>query len=797
MQLKILKKDLQRKKSMNVILMIFILLTTMFVAASINNLMVVMNGVDDFIELANLGDYTIITNDSFKKEMNENERALEEFIKNSDYVDDYYYTPSLWVNASDFRTSQGDVMVFSNTLAMTDITATNQIYFNSDNEEIREVKKGEIYLPYDVMEKNSIETGDTVRFVLTNGYEKEFEVQGYFKDAFLGSKMMGNKALLISNEDFNEIADMEYVMRGGCFSVNCNNISKFKKDLNNGSFNIMFDCDKSTVKITYIMDMIIAGVLLMVGICLVVVSFIMLKFTITFTVNDDYKEIGIMKAIGIKDKSIRKLYLTKYAFISIVGAIVGFAASVPFSRILLEQITRTIVLNKVQSGILVEAITATLVALVVIAVAYRCTRKVKKLTPMDAIRNGNNGERFKRKSRMSFAKTRLKTTSFMAINDVRCQLKKYIVLMITSLFGTLLVIMPANTINTLSSDNVVDWFSMNRCDFYISDETKFMDLFRVKTKDALYDYVDETEAELKARGAKVDKVFIEALFRFTIKNGEYSFSSLASQGLKTDMDEYAIDEGSRPRYDNEIAITHIVADEINADIGDTVYIVTENGEVPYVITGLYQTMNNMGQGIRFTETADVDYSGLMGTFGLQVKMQKDASKADRDEAMEIARDIYETAKVHTSAKYIDDMIGGIAGQLESVKLIILIVVIAINILVVVLMQKMFLIREQGEMGMLKSIGFTNKAIVSWQTKRIVCTLLTGIVLGTLISKPFSMITSGQIFKLMGATKIRFEIKAMEVYVIYPVLIAVTTIIGCILTMRRVKKINVFNMNEID
>lgn len=47
-------------------------------------------------------------------------------------------------------------------------------------------------------------------------------------------------------------------------------------------------------------------------------------------------------------------------------------------------------------AITVNFIGAVIVIAVTIWFAYRCTGKVKKLTPVDAIRNGQSGERFKR-----------------------------------------------------------------------------------------------------------------------------------------------------------------------------------------------------------------------------------------------------------------------------------------------------------------------------------------------------------------------------------------------------------------
>ena len=47
MFLNILKKDLKRKKAMNIIVLLFVVLATMFVASSVNNIVNVTTALDD------------------------------------------------------------------------------------------------------------------------------------------------------------------------------------------------------------------------------------------------------------------------------------------------------------------------------------------------------------------------------------------------------------------------------------------------------------------------------------------------------------------------------------------------------------------------------------------------------------------------------------------------------------------------------------------------------------------------------------------------------------------------------
>ena len=61
MYLQILKKDLKRKKAMNVILLIFIILASMFVSSGVNNIISVTTALDDYLEMADAPDYIAMT----------------------------------------------------------------------------------------------------------------------------------------------------------------------------------------------------------------------------------------------------------------------------------------------------------------------------------------------------------------------------------------------------------------------------------------------------------------------------------------------------------------------------------------------------------------------------------------------------------------------------------------------------------------------------------------------------------------------------------------------------------------
>lgn len=56
MWFEILKKDLKKQKSVNIILLLFVTLSTIFLASSVSNISLVMNGLETYMERANVSD---------------------------------------------------------------------------------------------------------------------------------------------------------------------------------------------------------------------------------------------------------------------------------------------------------------------------------------------------------------------------------------------------------------------------------------------------------------------------------------------------------------------------------------------------------------------------------------------------------------------------------------------------------------------------------------------------------------------------------------------------------------------
>jgi putative ABC transport system permease protein len=310
------------------------------------------------------------------------------------------------------------------------------------------------------------------------------------------------------------------------------------------------------------------------------------------------------------------------------------------------------------------------------------------------------------------------------------------------------------------------------------------------------DYLKETENTLRINGMEAT-VSNEMAFKFKISLGDYGYNSMALQGTGVTADQYRYTKGLPPLYENEVALTHMTADEIGAKIGDTVRIKTGDEEKDFVVTAIYQSMNNLGEGIRFSEMTELDYRYAFSSFAIQVSFEDNPSGKELKKRMDAIGKLFPDYRIYTGGEYVSSMMGNIADQLEGIKQIILLVIITINMLVAVLMVKTFITKEKGEIGMLKSIGFRNLAIIQWQVLRIGIILFVSTILGTLLSNPISQISSGQVFKMMGASHIEFVVKPGEVYFFYPLLIFIMTMVASGLVALQVRRISAQETNNIE
>ena len=780
MYLSVLKKDLKRKKAMNMVLLLFIILATMFVSSSVNNIINVTTALDNYFEMANVPDYFVAT-------MNKNLSVdIDETVGSASAVDRYAMENILFLSSDNFIFEDEDIVINCGTnLVQSDIGMN---YFLSDGSILETVKPGEFYMTEGKADALGVDVGDRLTIEL-NGVSREFVLADKIKDALLGSNQLSITRYIISEEDFEcflSAENTEEYYGGTLVYLYSSDMEKVSTQIKPIVDNSICTMDRAFMEFCYILDMIVVGVLLVVSIILIAIAFVVLRFTISFTLSEEFREIGVMKAIGIGNFRIRGLYLVKYMGLSVIGATIGFALSFPFGEMLMSVSSQSIIVGN-QSPILINIFCTVLVVAVILLFCYECTDKVKKMTPIDAIRNGQTGERFRKKSLMSLGKSKLSVTSFLALNDIASSPKCYGIISLTFFLCLSLLLILSATVSTMNSDSLATTFGWADCDIYI-DSKIGAECILEDGHEKLEKHLNNME-QILAQNDIPAKCYQETMFNLPVAFGENESNICIYQGTGTTMDMYEYTAGTVPQNTDEIAITRIAADKLNANIGDTVTIKTIDGDKEYMITGFFQSMSMQGSGIRLHSDEYINYAQATGYVNTQIVFTDNPDSEEINWRMEEIQRIFpEYENIETCAETVKDMLG-VADTLASVKSLIVILAIILAALITVLMERSFIAKEQGEIALMKAVGTRNGKIYAYHALRFLFVGIITVFIGEMFAMPLTHLCIDPIFKMMGMElAVDYVINPVEMYIIFPIVILATTTVSAFLTSIYTRKI---------
>ena len=772
MYFNILKKDLKRKKTMNLIILIFVILSSMFFSSSVNNIVSVMGGVDRFLDMAGMKDYFVMIAEP------DDGTPFGDLLDECDDIGSYVREPFLLCDSEMIR-HNGKVMKGIGSMSM--INSADEMCvtcFDKNNEPITSVDEGKVMLTATLANKAGIKEGDTLELDIY-GEKFELEMAGICKDAILGSDMTDSPRFIISPEDYAKLYSNDTVRRTLRYAsyIIETDAPDAVNDIILSSGGCLLSSSRSLIKMTFIISISVAAILMAVSIFLILISFAVLRFTIGFTIQEEFREIGVMKALGLKNSSIRALYLVKYLGIAVIGSAAGFFAAIPFGRMMLDSVSGTMVLGN-DHPVLIGIICSAAVVVLILLFCWSCTAKVKKLSPIDAVRNGQTGERFRKHRLMSLGKSRLGASGFLALNDVLSSPKQSAILTVVFTLCALLVMVLSSTAKTLASDELTYIIGVTQSDAYLDIHSGTREIQNgLKTLDEVERGIEEKLAE----NGMPCSVRVECLHAASVEfEGKVSTCRFL-QCRDTKCSDYIYGEGTAPQYANEIALGYAAAQELGADVGDVVDITVNGKNEQFVVAALMDSMNNMGKCGRFHESYDIPDSSIALTMAYQIDFDDHPDKKTINERIEKIKDIYSTNRVYDCAGYVDDSTKA-SGAIGGVKNLTMIVSVIIIVLISILLERSFISKERAEIALEKAIGFKNRSVIWTHVLRFVMIAAVSVAIAALLSAPVTKLVMNPLFAMMGAVKgLNYDIAPIEMFIVYPLIVLAAVAFGAFAT----------------
>lgn len=623
--------------------------------------------------------------------------------------------------------------------------------------------KGELYVPIAYMKDNSAKVGDKA---VVGG--RELTVAGFLRDSQMNSSLSSSKRFLVSQEDYAAIQDqgsMEYLIE-----------FRLKELSGLGAFEAAYasaGLEANGPAVTYplfrminaISDGMMIAVILLMSALVVAVALMCIRFTLLAKIEEEYREIGVLKAIGLRVKDIKRLYLAKYAAMAAVGCVLGYALSLLFKGPLLEQIR----LSMGESGhgkaaLLAGLAGVALVFLVIVAYVSRVLARFKKISAADAIRFGGARERSGgagRRMGLSSCKL-LDINIFLGIKDVLSRKKLYATMLAVLVIAAFMMIVPQNLYSTISSESFSTYMGIGRADMRFD--------------------IQQT-ADIAAKAAEIDKALAgdKAVKKHAVlTTGTYRVQTEAGQEgrISIELGNHAVfpvqySQGGAPSGSGELALSVLNAEALGKSIGDTLTLLIDGQTKVLTVCGIYSDITNGGK------TAKAVFAGASGEAMRSVIYAELADPSLAADKVKEYAEQFGYAKVSDIDDYVAKTFGSTISAVGKAAYAAFAVALLLMFLVTLLFMKLLVAKDKTSIAIMKALGFTRGDIARQYASRSLFVLLAAMALGLLLANTLGEGLAGMAISSFGASTFKFAANPLAAYLVCPLAMVCSVLLATV------------------
>ena len=753
---RMLKRDFSQNKIIITILFMFIMLSSLLMASASSNVINLLNSMNQLFKVSNAPHFVQMHAGEI------HQKSIDSFVAKTPFVKKQQTAEMIQIGGSNIFIKKKNEAEHNSVMDISFVKQNSNFDFLLDlNNEVINVRKGEIGVPIYYMQKYKLRIGDKI-WVVKNNNELELTISSFVRDVQMNPSIVSSKRFVISDEDFERIkgnfGESEYLIEFQLTDVN--KINEFEilyqsSNLPQKGPSITYSLFKTLNSLT---DGIIAAVLIIISALLMLIASLCIRFTIITSMEEDYREIGVMKAIGITSKEIQQLYVTKYVVIAASGCICGYILSLFVTKIFTANIS--LYMGTANTSVLHFIVTLIVTTLLFLAVILFCRiilRNFRRITAIDALQSRDNLGKGKVKSSFSLSQTKIINVNiFIGIQDVVKRFKLYRVLSIVLIIAVFIIVVPVNFLYTIQSPKFVNYMGTGKSDIRIDIQQS--ENIEKRFKDVISYIRNDEEVEKYA-------TFVTSTFKIVNADGTH-------ENLNVEMGDFTkfpLDyiQGMASKNEDEIALSYMNANELKKNVGDEIVLFVEGKEKALTISGIYQDVTNGGK----TAKASFSYnSENILWYVVNVDMKP---TVNLQEKVKEYKHNFSFAKITDTDDYLTQTLGETIKQLRLVTQVAILIAILISVLITAMFFKMLLAKDSSQILIMKSIGFSNKDIRIQYITRSIVIVLIGIVTGTLLAATFGEMLVSWLGSFMGAAHIKFAVNPIVSYVICPAILFIS------------------------
>lgn len=510
-------------------------------------------------------------------------------------------------------------------------------------------------------------------------------------------------------------------------------------------------------------------ILVLISLMVLLISLVCIRFMLLTKMEDEKKEVGLLKAVGIPKKEIRAMFIRRYVILTGIGTGVGFLTSLLVSRPLSEQMRK--LYGTGENGIkvlLIAAFGAVVLAGVILLYLFRLLKKLNEMTAIQVLAGQCDTGRKK--------------------DGMFC-------IFLVAAIVVFLMLVPANLYSTMSSERFVTYMG-------IGNSQIRMDIRQTEDISGK----QENLRELLEQDERVEKfsMFQTSQIPAQLSDGEMR-NLLVEQGDHT-IFPVSYSKGKAPVKAGEIALSSLLAQDMNLDVGDTVSLKPGNSYEDYVICGIYSDITNGGksakvnsyiqydspqsfphgsaQSFPYDSPQDFSHSSPQIMWSI-VYLTLDPEASQEEWRKDYQIEGVEIADIHD---HIEGTYGQTLSQIGKVSVMIKLVAALIMILVIALFLRLLVAKERIQISMKKAMGFVSGGIRNTYLVRAARYMIPGILVGMVLGNFAGEQLCGMALQSLGADGFRFVVNPWEAVCIIPALALAAGLAAMYIGTREIRNI---------
>ena len=769
---RIIKNDLGKNKFITITISVFI-----FIAAMLTSLAIMLS-VNLYGAIDNL---LIDAKPPHFMQMhvgNVNMERLNKFVNNSDNIEDFQVLEFLNIDGAEINIGENSLDWSLQDNGFSSQSKKFDFLLNLDNEIIYP-KNGEVYVPIYYMKENIAQIGDVISIRDVN-----FTVAGFIRDSQMNAELVTSKRFLISDNDFEKITEFGFIEYLIEFRLrDTSYLSSFESTYieegleTDGPPALTYTMIRLANAIT---DGMMIAVLILISILVIVINFLCIRFTLLAKIEEEYKEIGVLKGIGIRISNIKKIYIIKYVVIAGVACISGYLISLIIQGPFMENITLYMgESNRYFQSLLFGLIGVVIIFLIIILYVNRVLCCFNKISAAEAIRFGAPKEKSKKSKNFLLSNNSLFSRNvFLGIKDIYSRKKLYITMFMIIVMSTFVVVVPQNIYNTISSRDFVTNMGIGSSDILIS-------FAQIQTTDDVAKSVTEITSILENDNT-IQKYAVLTNKMFDMKMDDGIIQKLRVTIGNHEAFPISYSKGEAPKTETEIAISNLYANDLEKAVGDEIILLTNDGNKHLTISGIYSDITNGGRTSKALFETDREHILAVAipiTFYDRYLIQENILEY---------REKLPYTKVSSIDEHISQLFGGTMNAIQKASYVSILVAIMLSSLITLLFMKMLIIKDRYSIAILKSLGFNNSDIRKQYITRSIFIMILGVAAGIILANSVGEFVGVALISSFGASSFNFVINPIFVYVLSPLLIATSV---TIITLFGVSSINLIKISE--